>query len=195
VPGNLTPIMRDYLVRFQQTALKETGRRPLTYLRTPMDEKLVLPGCQRPGYAYWQPIAWPDGQPVLGVNAGSFHQSIRDYLLMCQFLEIRFRLPVAPMNSPLSFLYGRVFETCRNTELAAPAQALNEAMMYHRRCPAEPLAYGMAATCDGGEPLLVLLAAEDGQMLVRRAENDPKPVYCRLTVERLLPKLQFVYDF
>ena len=38
----LAPIMRDYLIRFQQTAIKETGRRPLTHLRTPMDEKLVL---------------------------------------------------------------------------------------------------------------------------------------------------------
>ena len=47
----LSLIMRDYLIRFQQTAIKETGRRPLTYLREPMDEKLVLPGCQRPGLA------------------------------------------------------------------------------------------------------------------------------------------------
>ena len=48
----LAPIMRDYLIRFQQTAIKETGRRPLTFLRTPLDEKLLLPGCQRPGYAF-----------------------------------------------------------------------------------------------------------------------------------------------
>ena len=38
----LAPIMRDYLIRFQQTAIKETGRRPLTFLRTPLGEK-VLP--------------------------------------------------------------------------------------------------------------------------------------------------------
>lgn len=59
----LAPIMRDYLIRFQQTAIKETGRRPLTFLRTPLDEKLLLPGCQRPGYAFWQPAARKKPRP------------------------------------------------------------------------------------------------------------------------------------
>ena len=53
----LLPIMRDYLVRFQQTAIKETGRRPLCWLRSPKDEALVIPGCRRPGYAFWQPLS------------------------------------------------------------------------------------------------------------------------------------------
>ncbi len=193
--GKLTPIMRDYLVRFQQNAIKETGRRPLTYSRTPMDEKLVLSGCQRPGYVFWQPIAWTDGQVPLGENAGLFHQSIIEYVSMCQFLEIRFQLPVAPMNSPLSFMYGRVFETYRNTDTNPPAQAFDEAVLYNRQNPEEPLAYCMAATCDGGAPLLILLHAEDGQMFVKRADQGAQPLYCKLTVDRLLPKLQFVYDF
>ena len=97
----LAPIMRDYLIRFQQTAIKETGRRPLTFLRTPLDEKLLLPGCQRPGYAFWQPIPWQDGNVPLGPLAGKFHRSIVEYLSMCQFLEIRFHLPVAHMNLSL----------------------------------------------------------------------------------------------
>ena len=50
----MLPIMRDYLVRFQQSAIKETGRRPLSWLRTPEDEPLVIPGCRRPGYVFWQ---------------------------------------------------------------------------------------------------------------------------------------------
>ena len=149
----IAPIMRDYLIRFQQTAIKETGRRPLAYLRTPMDEKLALPGCQRPGYVFWQPIAWKDGDVPLGAHAGQFHQSIIDYVSMCQFLEIRFHLPVAPMNSPLSFLYNRIFETCKNTESDPPSRAFEEAELYHREHPALPLAYTMAVTCDGGEPL------------------------------------------
>ena len=78
----LAPIMRDYLIRFQQTAIKETGRRPLTFLRTPLDEKLLLPGCQRPGYAFWQPIPWQDGNVPLGPLAGKFHRSIVEYLSM-----------------------------------------------------------------------------------------------------------------
>ena len=53
----------------------------------------------------------------------------------------------------------------------------------------------MAASCDGGAPLLVVLAAEDGQMFVQRADRDQPPVYCKLTIDRLLPKLQFVFDF
>ncbi len=193
--SSLTPIMRDYLIRFQQTAIKETGRRPLTYARSPLDAKLVLPGCQRPGYVFWQPIAWKDGAAPLGKNAEQFHRSVVEYLSMCQFLEMRFRLPVAPLNSPLSFLFGRVFETYRNTEAAPPSQALEEALLYRKQHPDEPLAYCMAATCDGAKPLLLMLRAEDGQVYVQHADGDAPPMYFKLTIDRLLPKLQFVYDF
>ncbi|NLV58588.1 MAG: hypothetical protein GXY67_07430 [Clostridiales bacterium] len=191
----LIPIMRDYLVRFQQTAIKETGRRPLTFLRSPMDEKLVLPGCQRPGYAFWQPIPWKDGNPPLGEASALFHSTIIDYLSMCQFLEIRFRLPVAPLNSPLSFLYNRIFETYKNTENAPPSRAFEEARLYHKEHPELPLNYCMAATCDAGPALLLSLRAEDGQAFITRVDSDADPLYLKLTVDRLLPKLKFVYDF
>ena len=42
----LAPVLRDYLVRYQQMAIRETGHRPITWLRTPMEEALLLPGCQ-----------------------------------------------------------------------------------------------------------------------------------------------------
>ncbi len=190
----IMPIMRDYLIRYQQTAIKETGRRPLTFLRTPMDEKLVLPGCQRPGYAFWQPIPWKDGNVPLGEAASRFHQSIVDYLSMCQFMEIRFNLPVAHMGSPLSFLYKRVFETYKNTENAPPSRAFNEALLYQREHPDLPLCFCMAATCDGADPLLLMLRAEDGQAFVQYADRSAEPLYLKLAVDRLLPKLQFVYD-
>ncbi|MEG1776486.1 MAG: hypothetical protein RR367_08255 [Clostridia bacterium] len=190
----IMPIMRDYLIRFQQTAIKETGRRPLTFLRTPMDEKLVIPGCQRPGYAFWQPIPWKDGSVPLGQFAQPFHQSIVDYLSMCQFMEIRFALPVASMSSPLSFLYKRVFETYKNTEAAPPARAFEEAALYQREHPSLPLAFPMAATCDGAEPLLLMLRAEDGQAFIQYVEREDAPLYLKLSVDRLLPKLQFNYD-
>ena len=189
------PILRDTLIRFQQSAIKETGRRPLTYARAPMDEGLVLPGCQRPGYVFWQPIAWRDGQVPLGPHAEAFHQSIVDYLSMCQFLEMRFKLPVAASNSPLSFVHDRVFEIYRNTESAPPSRAFEEAVRYHQEHPQYPLSFCMAATCDAGETVLVMLRAEDGQMYLLRPDSDAEPLYCRLTVDRLLPKLQFVYDF
>lgn len=54
----LAPVLRDYLVRYQQMAIRETGHRPATWLRTPMEESLLLPGCARPGYAFWQHHAW-----------------------------------------------------------------------------------------------------------------------------------------
>lgn len=191
----LAPIMRDYLIRFQQTAIRETGRRPLTYTRVPMESQLTLPGCQRPGFAFWQPIAWKDGKPPLGENGTKFHKSIVDYLSMCQFLEIRFKLPVASSNSPLSFLYGRVFETYRNTELAPPSQAFDEAVYQHERDDSLPLMFIMAQTCDVGEPLLIALRASDGVMLILRPEQQTPPMDCKLTVDRLLPKMQFVYDY
>ncbi len=190
----LAPIMRDYLIRFQQTAIKETGRRPLTFLRVPMDEKLVLPGCQRPGYVFWQPVPWKDGKVPLGEHAGRFHASVVAYLSMCQFLEIRFHLPVAPMNSPLSFLYNRVFETYKNTETTPPARAFEEALLYQREHPGQPLAFCMAATCDGGDPLLIMLRAEDGQAYIQRVGRESELLFLKLTVDRLLPKLKFVYD-
>lgn len=191
----ISPIMRDYLVRFQQSAIKETGRRPLTWLRTPMDEKLVLPGCQRPGYAFWQPIPWKDGNVPLGEHASEFHKSIVDYLSLCQFLEIRFCLPVAGSGSPLSFLYRRVFETRKNTESAPPKQAFQEALVYGREHPELPLSFCMAATCDGAQPLLLMLRAEDGQAYVIRADSAGDPLYLKVGMDRLLPKLQFVYEF
>ncbi len=193
--ASLAPIMRDYLVRFQQTAIKETGRRPLTFARVPMDEKLVISGCQRPGYVFWQPVPWTDGQVSLGDKASLFHPSIIAYLSLCQFLEIRFHLPVAPLHSPLSFLYNRVFETYKNTETATPAQTFAEAELYNQQYPELPLAYTMAATCDEGEPLLLLLRAEDGQAFIHRIERETEPIYLNLAVDRLLPKLKFVYDF
>lgn len=191
----LAPIMRDYLVRFQQSSIRETGRRPLTFLRSPMDEKLVLPGCKRPGYAFWQPIAWPDGKVPLGPRASSFHSTIIEYLSLCQFLEIRFCLPVAPAGSPLSYLFERVFETYKNTELAPPSRAFAEAELYTREHPSWPLAYTMAATCDGGDALLLMLRAEDGQVFIQRADGSSAPLLLKLTVDRLLPKLKFVYEF
>jgi len=190
----LAPILRDALVRFQQTAIRETGRRPMTWLRSPMDEALVLPGCQRPGFAFWQPIAWKDGKAPLGKKAKDFHQSIVEYVSMCQFLEIRFRLPVANAGSPLSFLYGRVFETCKNTESAPPSRAFEEAALYAREHPDLPLAYCMAVTCDEGAPLLLMLRAEDGQAFLMHGVGDSEPLYLKLGVDRLLPKLQFVYE-
>lgn len=186
------PIMRDFLIRFQQTAIRETGRRPVTYLRSPMDRDLILPGCQRPGYTFWQPMPWPkDGAP-LGQYAASFHETIVEYLAMCQFLEIRFRLPVAQKGSPLSFLFHRVFETYRNTVSAPPARAFEEAAFLNREQPSRPLAFCMAATCDAGEPLLLMLDARDGQVFLDRAGQEP--LYFKLGVDRLLPKLLFVYD-
>ncbi len=190
----LAPIMRDYLIRFQQTAIKETGRRPLTYLREPMDEKLVISGCQRPGFAFWQPVAWTDNKAPLGKQAALFHDSIIQYVSMCQFLEIRFHLPVAHMGSPLSFLYGRTFETGRNTESAPPSRAFEEAVKLNKEHPAQPLGFCITQTCDGGEPILLMLRAEDGQAYVLRPERDVEPLYLKITIDRLLPKLQFVYD-
>ena len=193
--STLAPILRDYLVRYQQTAIRETGRRPVTWLRTPMDDKLLMPGCPKPGCSFWQPVEWPANKVPLGKAAEGWHESIVDYLSMCQFLEIRFHLPVAHMGSPLSFLYGRTFETGRNTESAPPSRAFEEALMQQKAQPELPLGFCMAQTCDGGEPLLLMLRAEDGQAYVLRPERDVAPTYLNIMVDRLLPKLQFVYDF
>ena len=190
----LSPILRDYLVRYQQNAIRETGRRPITWLRTPADESLLMPGCTRPGCAFWQPMPWENNRPPLGKAAEHFHQSIIDYLSMCQFLEIRFRLPVASVGSPLSFLYGRTFEACRNTLSYPPSRMCEESRFYQNEHPELPLAYSMAATCDDGEPLLLMLRAEDGQAFILRPMQDAEPLYLKLGLDRLLPKLRFVYE-
>lgn len=195
MPGKITPIVNDFLVRFQQGSLRETGRRPLTFRRTPMDEGLIVPGCQRPGFVFWQPIAWPDEFAPLGEFADKFHKNIVDYLSVCQMLEIRFKLPVTPAKSPLSFLYDRVFETYPNTVSAPPARAFEEAVFANRFSPQLPLAFCMAASCDSLEPLQMMLDAADGQMFVLRAYEPDQPVFCKISADRLLPKLRFVYEF
>ena len=118
----LAPVMSDFLVRYQQTSVRETGHRPITWLRTPMDEALLLPGCTRAGYTFWQPVPWKNDRPPLGKYARDFHESIISYVSMCQFLEIFFQLPVARADSPLSFLYGRTFACCPNTRSNPPAK-------------------------------------------------------------------------
>ena len=191
---SVSRIMRDYLVRYQQTAVRATGRRPVTFLREPMDEGLLLPGCSRAGCSFWQPIAW-EGEAPLGGEAGRFHESIRDYLSLCQFLEVRFALPVTGAGGPLGFLYGRIFETCRNTVSRPPKLAFEEALMMNRKEKELPLSYCMAQTCDDGEPLLLMIRAEDGGVYVRYASQEARVLDLKLGLDRLLPKLLFVFDF
>lgn len=195
MPESIIPIVNNFLVRFQQTAIKETGRRPLTFRRTPMDEGLIVPGCQRAGFAFWQPIAWPEEGVPLGEHADMFHKSIVEYLSVCQMLEIRFKLPVTHAKSPLSFLFERVFETYPNTVSAPPARAFNEAVFAYQTNPEVPLSFCLATSSDGAEPLQMMLDAADGQMYVLRTYNPEQPVYCRISIDRLLPKLRFVYEF
>jgi len=190
----LAHVWRDTLVRFQRTAIRETGCRPVAWLRTPMEEALLLPGCCRAGCSFWQPAPWPQDGAPLGKKAGSFHESIIEYLSMCQFLEMRFQLPVARRGSTLSFLYRRTFEMAPNTRCNPPSRAFEEAFLYQREHPSMPLAYCMAATCDGGKPLLLMLRAADGQAFVQHAEGGAPILEFRLGLDRLLPKLQFVYD-
>ena len=192
--STLAPILRDYLVRYQQTAIRETGRRPVTWLRTPMDDKLLMPGCQKPGYSFWQPVEWPANKVPLGKAAEGWHESIVDYLSMCQFLEIRFQLPVASVGSPLSFLYGRTFEACRNTVSNPPSRVWEESLLYRREHPELPLNYCMAVTCDDGEPLSLMLRADNGEAFVLRTMAETKPLFLKLGLDRLLPKLRFCYD-
>ena len=189
----LRPILCDTLVRFQRSVLRETGCRPLTFLRTPVEETLLLPGCTKPGYTFWQPAAWPEGMPAPGSKAGSFHPSILEYLSVCQFLEIPFCLPVAPKGSPLSFLHGRIFETCPNTLSHPPARALEEAFLYQREHPANLLAFCMAQTSDSGEPLLLMLRAVDGRAFIQSALDDQRILNLHVGLDRLLPKLQFTW--
>lgn len=190
---SLRPILCDTLVRFQRSVLRQTGRRPMAFARTPMEEALLLPGCIRPGYVFWQPAPWPDGLPAPGGKAGAFHPDILEYLSVCQFLEIPFRLPVAAKGSTLSFLYQRTFETCPNTVSSPPARALEEAFLYQREHPARPLAFCMAQTSDAGEPLLLMLRAEDGKAFVQSALDDQRIWNLNIALDRLLPKLQFTW--
>jgi len=189
----LRPILCDTLVRFQRSVLRETGRRPMTFDRSPMEETLLLPGCPKPGYVFWQPASWPEGMPAPGSKSGAFHSDIREYLSVCQFLEIPFRLPVAPKGSPLSFLYQRTFETCPNTVFSPPDRAMEEAFLYQREHPSQRLSFCMAQTCDAGEPLLLMLRAEDGRAYVCSALDDQRVLNLNIALDRLLPKLQFTW--
>ena len=66
--------------------------------------------------------------------------------------------------------------------------------MEHELDDSLPLMYTIAATCDAGEPLRIGLRAEDGVVMVAHTQTNTPPLDCKMTIERLLPKLQFVYD-
>ena len=101
---------------------------------------------------------------------------------------------LAGSGSPYSFLYRRVFEAERNTDSAPPEQKFQEALDYAAQRPELPLSFCMAATCDEGEKLLLMLRAEDGEAYIVPADQNREPVYLNATLERLLPRVQFVYD-
>ena len=189
---SIIPAFRDFLVRFQQNALKETGRRPMTYLRSSMEQSLILPGCLRSGYVFWQPMPWQNVNIPLGQNKGMFHESIIDYYSMCQFLEVRFRLPVAHQNSPLSFLYRRVFELYSNTQANPPMRALDEAIFLYEREATKVLSVPIACTCDGGEMLQIMVCAENGKVMIQPSNGEA--VLLSITLDKIFPKAQFVYD-
>ena len=69
-----------------------------------------------------------------------------------------------------------------------------EALDYTAQRPELPLSFCMAATCDEGEKLLLMLRAEDGEAYIVPADQNREPVYLNATLERLLPRVQFVYD-
>lgn len=109
MPGGLTPppyqrelnhhadgacaLSAGYLIRFQQTAIKETGRRPLRFFVLRWTKSCCCPGCQRPGYAFWQPIPWQDGQRAAGPAGGAVSP---------QHCGISVHVPVSgdPLSSP-----------------------------------------------------------------------------------------------
>ena len=154
-----------------------------------------LPGCKRPGYAFWQPIPWQDGNVPLGPAAKEFHSEHRGIPVHVPVPGDSLSPAGGAREQPAELsLWKRTFETCKNTESAPPSRAFEEAALYRREHPALPLAYCMAATCDGAEPLLLMLAAADGQAFIQQAAGEAAPLYLKLGVDRLLPKLQFVYD-
>ena len=77
---------------------------------------------------------------------------------------------------------------------APPEQKFQEALDYAAQRPELPLSFCMAATCDEGEKLLLMLRAEDGEAYIVPADQNREPVYLNATLERLLPRVQFVYD-
>ncbi len=194
MPVSLAPIMRDYLIRFQQSSIKATGHRPLSLIHTPMDEPLWLPGCTQVGYSYWQPIAWNNEKAPVGSYATHFHQSIIEYVSLCQFLEIPFRLPIAQSHRPLSFLYQRVFETFKNTHSMPPCDAFEEAFLLSHFQKDKHISYAFARTCDPFDPLLLMIHADTGFAYIDCVGHDLPLVELHVSLDRLLPKLQFSFE-
>lgn len=192
--NTISPIVRYYFLRYQQTAIRETGRRPMILRSKAINESLMLPGCPLKDYTFWQPIPWAEGNVPLGDNAGAFHSSIIDYVSLCQFFEMQFHLPIPAFNNTASFARERVFECIRNTEDFPPAAAFDKAVEIHAGTPEIPLYYPMAATCDSGHPIILGIWADSTEAFLLVPGGSNKPVWLCLTLEKLLPKLRFVYD-
>ena len=155
---------RDFLIRFQQAAVRETGHRPTLALREGIDRELLLPGCPSAGYAFWQPMPWPK-PPQLGKAARSFHADILDVLTFCRYQELSFTLPVSPRQGPLSCLYRRPFLTQPNPLTRPPQQTLKAAVeRYEWRSHSDlPLYFPFAAADPLGESFVLCLDADNGK--------------------------------
>ena len=191
---SLAPVFKDFLICFQQSAIRETGRRPITCTRAQMDTDLLLPGCESAGYSFWQPVLWPEGGAPLGEHAASFHTSIVEYVSMCRFFEIPFTLPVPEKQSPLSYLWGRRFQTFQNTLALRPETVMDEAVALYQNSGSLFMGFPFAVTFDRGEPLTLILRASDGVMFVSRAERDNAFTSLNTTLREVMPKLRFCFD-
>lgn len=159
---------RDFLVRFQQAAIRETGRRPTVALRDGIDRELLLPGCLSAGYSFWQPMPWPQNEPQLGDVAEPFHPSIIEVLTFCRYHELTFILPVPQRQGIYSFLYKRQFITAQNTLNVPPQLALREALERHGENSKLPLYFPFAVSDHQGEAILLCLQADTGECCLYR---------------------------
>lgn len=154
---------RDFLIRFQQTAIRETGRRPTVALRDGIDEELLMPGCLSAGYSFWQPMPWPQDMPQLADMETHFHRSILDLFTFCRYHELSFVVPVPQRQGIYSYLYKRQFVTVQNTMKALPLDALNDAIIRHDQLSKLPLYFPFAATDPQGEAFVLCLQADTGE--------------------------------
>ena len=125
----LAPIMRDYLIRFQQTAIKETGRRPLTFLRTPLDEKLLLPGCQRPGEDLLESQELDDSRVYVGSKSQTalVRSNSAVELISVTFVNLHLTGIVNPYNSEGNASF-RLYQSFQKSSLFVFR------MFLHNRC-------------------------------------------------------------
>lgn len=161
-------MMNDYvhelMTRYEAHWRALRGTSPQTALRSNMDEELLIPGSDTPGYSCWRALPfdseqaqiadWAQARAIaLDPRIVAFYTSMRRYEILFSF-------------------NGRLFSTDSLTKTAPPLRAIAEDYFAWENAPDYPFAISVAYTCDDKEPQILLAEADTAKIRLRKLSTN-----------------------